>query len=317
MTKIHFHDLYPPLVDIKKEIIDGLSKENKTISPKFFYDSVGSKLFDEITESPEYYPTRTEIGILKKYGKEMLSIIGNNSLLIEWGSGSSQKIRLLLDILEPEIYMPIDISKQHLQKSVQSLAKDHPKLNIHAVCADYSNGFLRLPPISEKFHKVAFFPGSSIGNFEPEQAKHLLTRIASLLGRDGILLIGVDLKKDIKILNSAYNDKKGTTATFNLNLLKRLNRELKTNFDISSFNHKAFYNEKEGRIEMHLVSNISQEVMLDNYKFSFQKGETIHTENSYKFTIEEFQTLVSKAGFHAEKVWTDSSNFFSVHCLRV
>ena len=313
---IHFYDLHPPLADIKAEVLKGLSCQPKAIPPKFFYDKYGSQLFDQITELPEYYPTRTEIAILKEHGEEMASLLGQECLLVELGSGSSQKIRLLLDALQPAAYMPMDISKQHLLQSAQTLANDYPNLEIHAVCTDYSSEF-QLPYHPDNKPKAAFFPGSSIGNFEPPQAQKLLHQLAQLLGTDSTLLIGVDLKKDPQHLNAAYNDAAGVTAAFNLNLLARINRDLNANFELSRFEHQAFYNEKSGRIEMHLISNIPHEVKIDGQAFEFAIGENIHTENSYKYTVAQFQNLANEAGFHPVQVWTDPAELFSVHCLRV
>lgn len=315
MNTIQFYDLHPPMADLKEEVLKGLSCQPKVIPPKFFYDEYGSQLFDEITELPEYYPTRTEIAILKEHRDEMTSLLGNECLLVELGSGSSQKIRLLLDALQPAAYMPIDISKEHLLKSAQILATDYPDLDIHATCADYSDHF-HLPYNPEDKPKAAFFPGSSIGNFEPHHAQELLQRVAEFLGQDSTLLIGVDLKKDYQRLNAAYNDAAGVTADFNLNLLTRINRELNANFDLSCFEHHAFYNDKPGRIEMHLVSNTPHEVKVDGQTFEFTKGETIHTESSYKYTVAQFQNLASEVGFEPEQVWTDANDLFSVHCLR-
>jgi dimethylhistidine N-methyltransferase len=316
MSNITFYDLHPPLANLKEEVLNGLSSQAKAISPKFFYDREGSLLFDQITELPEYYPTRTEIGILKEHGNEMASLLEDECLLLELGSGSSQKIRLLLDALQPAAYMPMDISKEHLWHSAQTLATDYPDLDIHAVCADYSSDF-HLPYSPDFMTKTAFFPGSSIGNFEPDKAQKLLQRVAQLLGQGGVLLIGVDLKKDLHRLNAAYNDAQGITAAFNLNLLVRINRELEANFDLSGFEHHAFYNESLGRIEMHLVSNTSQTVKVEGKSFNFAKGESIHTESSYKYTEEEFHQLAAKADFQSKQVWVDSSQLFSVHCLRV
>ena len=315
-STIHFYDLHPPLADIKAEVINGLSCQPKAIPPKFFYDEYGSQLFDQITALPEYYPTRTEIAILKQHGEEMASLLGNQCLLVELGSGSSQKIRLLLDALQPTAYMPIDISKQHLLQSAQMLANDYPDLEIHAVCTDYSSDF-NLPYYPDNKPKAAFFPGSSIGNFEPIHAQELLHQLAQLLGPNSTLLIGVDLKKDPQHLNAAYNDAAGVTAAFNLNLLIRINRELNANFELSRFEHQAFYNEQLGRVEMHLVSNIPHEVKVSGQPFEFTTGENIHTENSYKYTVAQFQQLANEVGFHPEQVWMDSEELFSVHCLRV
>jgi len=313
---VHFYDLHPPMADLKEEVLKGLSCQPKAIPPKFFYDEYGSQLFDQITELPEYYPARTEIAILKEHGEEMISLLGKECLLVELGSGSSQKIRVLLDALQPAAYMPIDISKEHLLKSAQILATDYPDLDIHATCADYSDHF-HLPYDPDDKPKAAFFPGSSIGNFTPPDAQALLQRVAEFLGQGSTLLIGVDIKKDRQRLNAAYNDAAGVTAAFNLNLLTRINRELAADFDLSRFEHNAFYNEQQGRIEMHLVSKTPHEVQVDGQTFQFAKGESIHTENSYKYSIAQFQTLANEVGFEAEQVWTDADDLFSVHCLRV
>ncbi|MCP4696966.1 MAG: L-histidine N(alpha)-methyltransferase [Gammaproteobacteria bacterium] len=312
---VNFYDFHPPMADIKKEVLNGLSRQPKSIPPKFFYDRNGSLLFDKITELPEYYPTRTEIDILKEHGDEMATRLGEECLLLELGSGSSKKIRLLLDALQPAAYMPMDISKEHLLHSARTLATDYPDLEIHATCTDYSDDF-HLPHFPEHIPKAAFFPGSSIGNFEPPNARKLLQRVVRLLGRKGALLIGVDLKKDRERLNAAYNDTQGITADFNLNLLTRINRELGADFKLSCFEHHAFYNEEQGRIEMHLVSNTPQKVKVDKQSFEFDEGESIHTENSYKYTIEQFHNLALDAGFQPEQVWTDPLELFSVHCLR-
>lgn len=313
---VHFYDLHPPIADLKKEVLQGLSSQPKAISPKFFYDEYGSRLFDKITELPEYYLTRTEINILREHSYEMISFFEKDCLLIELGSGSSLKTRVLLDALHPVAYMPIDISKEHLLKSVKILATDYPDLDIHAICADYANHF-RLPYDPNDKPKTAFFPGSSIGNFEPNQAQALLRRVAEFLGVGNILLIGVDVKKDRQRLNAAYNDAAGVTAAFNLNLLTRINRELDADFELSRFHHHAFHNELQGRVEMHLVSKIPHEVQVDGRTFQFEEGESIHTENSYKYTMDQFQNLVSEVGFQPMRVWTDVDNLFSVHCLKV
>ncbi len=322
-ANIHFYDLHPTMADLKAEVLKGLSVQPKTIPPKFFYDQYGSQLFDQITELPEYYPTRTEIGIFHEHGEEMAMQLGRGCWLLELGSGSSKKIRVLLDALQPVAYLPIDISKDHLLHSVHSLATDYPKLEIHAICADYTTDFqlpcssvFRPAPGNEK-NRVAFFPGSSIGNFEPSAAQELLQRVAHLLGPKGALLIGVDLKKDPTHLHAAYNDAQGVTAAFNLNLLTRLNRELQADFKLTEFEHHAFYNNQLGRVEMHLVSKCVQEIQVDGQRFAFAEGENIHTENSYKYTVTEFQNLASAAGFQPAQVWMDAAGLFSVHRLRV
>jgi len=316
LSTIQFFDFHPPLADLKQEVLSGLAEQPKAISPKFFYDEYGSQLFDKITELPEYYPARTEMAILKAHRQEMTAYLGEECLLLELGSGNSQKIRLLLEALRPAIYMPMDISKDFLLHSAQALADDYPDLEVHAACVDYSTEF-HLPHYPETMPRAAFFPGSSIGNFEPKQAQVLLQRIAQVLGKDAHLLIGVDLKKDPQQLNAAYNDTQGITAAFNLNLLTRINRELKADFELEQFMHQAFYNEAYGRVEMHLVSEAPQHVRIDGHAFSFHEQESIHTENSYKYTIEQFHSLAALSGFVAQEVWTDAEQLFSVHCLRV
>nr|VFK39379.1 MAG: dimethylhistidine N-methyltransferase [Candidatus Kentron sp. SD]VFK41364.1 MAG: dimethylhistidine N-methyltransferase [Candidatus Kentron sp. SD]VFK80397.1 MAG: dimethylhistidine N-methyltransferase [Candidatus Kentron sp. SD] len=316
MSNITFHDLHPPSDNLKAEVLSGLSGRPKAISPKFFYDQDGSLLFDRITELPEYYPTRAEIGIIEEYRNEMVSLLGEGCFLVELGSGSSKKIRLLLDVLQPATYMPMDISREHLLQSSKLLGADYPHLKIHATCVDYSDDF-ELPYSPERQSKAAFFPGSSIGNFEPPQARALLQRVAQLLGEGGALLIGVDLKKGQEHFNAAYNDSQGVTAAFNRNLLTRINRELGADFQLPHFEHHAFYNEEQGRVEMHLVSKIAQEVNIDEQTFTFAQGETIHTENSYKYTVEQFHHLAGDANFEAEQVWLDPARLFSTHCLRV
>jgi dimethylhistidine N-methyltransferase len=293
-----------------------LSHERKRLPPKLFYDQRGSRLFDAITELPEYYPTRTEIQILRDHGAEMADRLGRDNVLIELGSGSSLKIQILLDALRPRVYVPVDISKAHLLESAQALAERFPALAIRAACADYSGPF-ELPLESEWKELAAFFPGSSIGNFDPHEARAFLKRVARVLGPGGRLLIGVDLRKDRSILNAAYNDAQGVTAAFNLNLLARINRELGADFDLDAFGHRAFFDERESRIEMHLVSLADQRVRIGGHVFDFRRSESIHTENSYKYGIDDFQRLARAAGLVSEQVWTDEHALFSVHCLRV
>lgn len=313
--RLHFTDLHPQPADMRAEVLAGLAHPRKQLPPKYFYDRRGSQLFDAITELPEYYPTRTEIGILERHGSEMADLVGRNALLVELGSGSSHKIRVLLRALEPAVYVPIDISREHLLASARSLAENFQDLEIHAVCADYSSPFA-LPSRLNGAPRSAFFPGSSIGNFEPFEAQQLLERVGALLGTGGKLLIGVDLIKDISILHAAYNDAQGITADFNTNLLRRINRELDADFDLTAFRHEAHFNSRQGRIEMHLVSLTDQQVQVGDTSLSLGQGETIHTESSYKYSIEGFQSLAGEAGFTAEKVWTDADDLFSVHCLR-
>ncbi|MCG6864007.1 MAG: L-histidine N(alpha)-methyltransferase [Thiogranum sp.] len=312
---IHFYDYHPPVADIKAEVLGGLSKRPKQIPPKYFYDQRGSQLFDAITELPEYYPTRTELNILEANGEQIAEFLGDDCLLMELGSGSSRKIRVLLDALRPAAYVPLDISRDHLLSSAKALAKDYPHLDVHAACTDYSTEF-ELPELPGQLRRAAFFPGSSIGNFEPAEACALMRRVGAHLGQDGRLLIGVDLKKDNAILHAAYNDAQRLTAAFNLNLLQRINRELGGDFDLERFEHRAFFNEQAGRVEMHLLSRGPQQVMVAGSPIAFAAGESLHTENSYKYDIAEFQALAASSGFVAERVWTDDQQLFSVHCLR-
>lgn len=314
-TTVNFYDFHPALADFRGEVLTGLGATPKHLAPKFFYDKTGSELFDAITELSEYYPSRTEIGILQQHGDDMARLLGRECLLLELGSGSSKKIRLLLDALQPSVYMPMDISREHLIGSAEALAADYPGLDVHAACADYSGDF-ELPFAPAELPRAAFFPGSSIGNFEPLEAGQLLRRVGGHLGRGGRLLIGVDLKKDPQRLQRAYDDATRVTAAFNLNLLQRINRELSGDFELDQFRHRALYNEQLGRIEMHLVSASAQTVTVADRRFEFAEGESIHTESSYKYHVDEFQQLAGRAGYLAEQVWTDTEQLFSIHCLR-
>ena len=311
---LHFYDYHPRPADMRAEVLAGLALPQKQLSPKYFYDATGSRLFDAICELPEYYPTRTEIGILRRHGAEMAEQLGREALLIELGSGSSLKIRVLLEALRPAIYMPVDISKEHLLASAQDLADAFPGLAVHACCADYSAPF-DLPVDDHDHPRAAFFPGSSVGNFEPLDAQRFLGRVGALLGPGGRLLIGVDLRKDVSLLEAAYNDAQGVTAAFNLNLLRRINVELGADFDLDAFRHQAHFNAEQSRIEMHLISVRDQWVRIDGQTFHFAEGESIHTESSYKYSIESFQALAHASGFAPEQVWTDEQALFSVHCL--
>lgn len=295
------------------EVHAGLSRAQKCLPPKLFYDQRGSELFDTITRLPEYYPARTEIALLRKHSQEMTDLLGIHSFLLELGSGSSIKIRLLLEAVRPRVYVPMDISREHLIASSQCLASDYPWLAIHAACVDYSRPW-DIPDFGPGRYN-AFFPGSSIGNFEPVAALQLLKQIRRLVGRDGGLLIGVDLKKDIDILESAYNDTEGVTADFNLNILSHINQRLNADFDPGTFAHRAIYNVKEGRIEMHLECILSHRVRINGDVYTFKSGETIHTESSYKYSVAEFHNLAAKADFAPIRVWTDGAGLFSIHYL--
>lgn len=302
--------------DFRAAVREGLRRKPKSIPPKFFYDARGSQLFDLICTTPEYYPTRTESAILERHGAEMTGRIGRSCVLIELGSGSATKTPMLLKHLADDaVYLPIDICESHLHSSTQRLQAQFPNLTMQPLCADYH----QLPPHVIKSHankrRVVFFPGSTLGNCTPDEAVLLLRQIASLVGQDGGLLIGVDAKKSIATLNAAYNDAAGHTAAFNLNLLTRIQRELDAQLDVTQFAHHAFYNEAEARIEMHLVSRCRQTIQLNGESFAFAAGETLHTENSYKYSTPEFKQLARTAGWHLQSTWHDGDEMFNVHYL--
>lgn len=313
ISSVHFHDHARVQSDPIPEILAGLKQAPRSISPKFFYDEKGSQLFTDITRLPEYYPTRTEVGLLRTYAGEIGELIGEDVLLIEYGSGSSEKIRILLDNLRPGIYAPLDISRDYLAQAARSLGEEYPWLEIHAVCVDFSEAF-ELPFASER-RRIGFFPGSSIGNFSRQAAAEFLQRIRQLVGEQGGLLLGVDLKKDTATLNAAYNDSAGVTAQFNLNLLEHLNREYQANFDTCAFQHFAAYNESDGCIQMFLESTRDQQVSIGGESFAFQAGERIHTENSFKYSIDEVLEMGRNAGFSDHTIWTDEQNLFGVFYL--
>ncbi len=295
-------------------MLEGLRASPKRIAPKFFYDARGSQLFETICSLPEYYLTRAETEILGVHAREISDLIGPGCILIELGSGSSHKVRLLLEALQPAAYLPMDISRDHLLRAARLLAAEYPWLEVHATCIDYSRQ-LDLPYCPNGTRKIAFFPGSSIGNFEPGETVAFLRNIAQMLQANGALLIGVDLKKDARTLHAAYNDSRGVTAQFNLNLLARINREMEGRFILDDFEHSAFYNEPLGRIEMHLASRCRQTVQVGAQHFGFARGETVHTENSYKFGLDEFRDIARLAGFRPLRAWSDSHGLFSVHYL--
>ena len=316
VANIEFHDLHTTRDEFIDDVLYGLAQRPVSIPPKYFYDAKGSRLFDAITELPEYYQTRTEISILTRYATEIAQHVGTGSLLVEPGGGSCAKVRILLEGLQPRAYVPMDISHDHLRLAAEELAITYPWLEIHAACTDYTKE-MALPPTAPRGTRVAFFPGSSIGNFDPDAAVDFLVSIVKLLGPGGYLLIGVDLKKEKAMLEAAYDDAAGITAQFNLNLLDRINRELGANFALEQWHHKALYNELHGRIEMHLVSQVDQVVNINQATFSFTQGQSIHTENSYKYTIGEFIDLADLAGFQSEQHWFDDNRLFSVHLFRV
>lgn len=316
-SNIQLYDLHPPLEDFRTEVLKGLQKTQKTIPAKFLYDKRGAELFDRICALEEYYLTRTERMILQDRAAEIAELIGDGAL-IEFGSGSSQKVRILLDAMpDPITYVALDISKQHLVESCANLAQAYPELTVIAVCTDYTQP-LELPEVLslKHKHKVAFFPGSSIGNLEPDEVVQFLKNTATLLQPNGGLLVGVDLKKSKEILEPAYDDSQGISAAFALNLLARINRELGADFDLDNFGYRAFYN-PAGRIEMYLVSFKEQIVHLDSTEILFRQGELLRTEYSYKYSIPEFQTLAVSAGFQPKCVWTDPQQLFGLHYLHL
>lgn len=308
-----FNDLSPAEDDFLGDVVSGLSSSPKTLPCKYFYNERGSKLFDQICELPEYYPTRTETALMRVKAPEMASAIGAEVLILEYGCGSIEKVRVLLDALDrPASYVAIDISREHLRVAAETLASDYPAIQVHAVCADFSQYF-EVPSALPGKRNVAFFPGSTIGNFEPAEARAFLGRIARHVGPGGGLLIGADRKKDEAVLHAAYNDSAGVTAAFNLNLLSRVEEELDGNLNIKGFEHDAIYNGVYGRVEMYLVSLCNQEITIGGRSFSFGAGERIHTEYSHKYDIEEFQALGRAAGFEAKTVWSDPEDLFSVY----
>jgi len=306
-------DLEPAASDFLAEAIAGLSSSPRTLPSKFFYDEAGADLFLKICELPEYYITRTEQEILRRHGGEMATSIGENAELVGFGTGAGVKTRMLLEHLQnPIAYVPVDISKQRLAESVATLRAAMPALEILPVCADYLQP-LRLPTPSRKADHVAvYFPGSTIGNLEPQIAQDFLQRVCRLCGRSGGLVIGVDLQKSSEILEAAYNDAAGVTAEFNLNLLVRANRELGANFNLRSWRHCAIYNQQVGRIEMHLISESEEVVQLGGEEFHFEPGEKIITEFSYKYAPEGFAALAAIAGFRLAQTWTDPQRLFAV-----
>lgn len=313
---LQFIDLKPRTESFLDAVLAGLSAQPKMLEPKFFYDETGSRLFESICDLPEYYPTRTEIAILDRYADSMRLATGEQPILIEFGSGSNRKIRCLLDHLQPAAYIAIDISREPLLAACGELSQLYPSLPITAVCADYSQAFDwdEVQDVQGR-RKIAFFPGSTIGNFTPEDAHAFLVKVRGLVGSEGGMLIGVDMKKERTRLHAAYNDSAGVTAAFNLNLLNRINRELDADFNVSQFRHHAFYNETLGRIEMHLRSCCAQHVHIGNRLVSFASGETIHTENSYKYESAEFSALAARAGFRVQQAWQDDEKLFSVFYL--
>lgn len=298
------------------DVLAGLLAEPKRVPPKYFYDEVGSRLFQRITALPEYYLTRTETGILELHAGEIAKLIPSNAAMVEFGAGSSAKTRILLRAA-PQVsaYVPVDISGAYLAAETALLQQEMPNLRVLPVTADFTRPFA-LPEALGNGPRVGFFPGSTIGNFEPHEANALLRHAATLLGPGALFIIGVDLVKDADVLAAAYNDEEGVTAAFNLNLLTRINRELGGGFDLASFRHRACYNADQRRVEMHLVSLTRQKVRACGKSFDFRRGETIHTENSYKYTVDSFRSRALGAGWTHAATFVDERNYFSVHALR-
>ena len=301
-----------------QEIVAGLQQDEKMISPKYFYDERGSQLFDQITTLPEYYPTETEFGIMRENIDEIAALIGPQASLIEYGSGSSRKTRVLLEHLNDQaVYVPVDISEEHLLESARQIRSEFPDLEVLPVVADFTKRFqLPNPPVMP-LRNIVYFPGSTIGNFPHAVASELLKVMYHEAGENGAMLIGVDLQKDPSVIERAYNDSAGVTAEFNLNMLRHLNREFGSDFDLDSWEHQAHYNQAEGRVEIRLVNAERQTININGNSIVVEQGEGILTEYSHKYTIEGFAEMAHGAGFKVERVWTDPKNLFSVqYCTR-
>jgi dimethylhistidine N-methyltransferase len=307
-------DLLPSTQDFHREVSHGLSQEPKTLPAKLLYDQRGSELFEEICQLESYYPARCELEILWDHAEEICADIGAGAMVIEPGAGNAAKVRHLLACLErPVVYVPIEIAKPTLLAAAEKLRGDFPDLTVLPVCADYTEG-LALPPLDvpDVQKRVGFFPGSTIGNFDPGDAESFLRKLGGLLGESGQALIGVDLKKDPDVFQRAYDDPEGITAEFNLNILRRLNREFRASFNLDHFRHQALYNETLGRVEMHLVSLVPQIVAVGDARISFREGESIHTENSYKYSVDEFRALAESAGYELYRLWQDGRGYFGM-----
>lgn len=315
-AKIEVHDVAPEREEFLGEVLEGLSRPQKTLPCKYFYDDRGAALFEEICTVEEYYLTDADLEVMEARAAEMGTLIGPNALLVEYGSGSGRKTRYLLEHLEaPAGYVPVDISREQLEETARALAGDFPHIRVLPVCTDYTTPFALPRPRPAPARSVAFFPGSTIGNFEVPAAERFLRHIAQTCGSGGGLIIGVDLRKDPHVLEAAYNDARGVTAAFNLNLLERINRELGADFDPGGFAHQAIFNDEMSRIEMHLRSLRDQYVRLAGKSIHFAAGESICTEYSYKYDLPRFAAMAGRAGFEIEKVWTDSAGRFSVQYL--
>lgn len=309
-------DTSPTKEQFLRDVLDGLTQPQKTLPCKYLYDERGSQLFERICAVEEYYPTRTELEIMQQSAEEMADCLGTDCIVVELGSGASVKTQILLNHLaQPAAYVPVDISKKHLAATARRMAERYPGLPIHPICADFTGSLTvsSLPPCGKK--NVIYFPGSTIGNLSPTEATALLQRMAELSGRGGGLLIGFDLKKSAAILEPAYNDQAGVTSDFNLNILEHINRELEADFQKEAFRHRAYFNEEESRVEMHLISQSDQTIRISGTEFSIVQNETIHTENSYKYSMELFAAITNSAGFTLEKTWLDPKQYFCIQYL--
>jgi L-histidine Nalpha-methyltransferase len=302
--------------DAVADVLRGLGRLHKTLPTELLYDERGSQLFEQICELPEYYPTRTELAIMREHLPAIADAIGPAATLFEYGSGSSIKTRLLLGALvEPHAYLPVDISREHLLATAARLREEFPRLRVEPICGDFTRP-LKLPATLGRGHCVGYFPGSTIGNFETPAAIELLRQLARQAGREGRVLLGADLRKPVSVLEPAYDDAAGVTAEFNLNLLVRINREMDGDFETSRFEHRAFWDDANGRIVMTLVSTCAQVVTVAGHSFAFAEGEAIRTEYSHKYTLEGFAELAQRAGLRVDRVWTDPQRWFSVQLLR-
>lgn len=313
--EFRFFDRQPPVPDAREELVAGLTAPAKAVSPKYFYDEAGSQLFEAITKLPEYYLTRTETGILEDNRDDIAQWVGPDACLVEYGSGSSAKTRILLEACRPAAYVPVDISRGQLLSSAREIYEDFGDLAVYPTCADYSRSF-ELPSATTGLRKVAFFPGSTIGNFEAEAVPDFLKGVADVVGQGGRLIIGVDTKKAESMLKAAYNDAEGVTRAFNLNVLRHINALAGADFDTENFEHQALYNRQRGRVEMYLSSTVAQTVRVNGALVEFEQGERIRTEYSYKYKADEFASLAEKAGLRLLETRRDANGHFMVLLLQ-
>ena len=315
MTQFTFHDYHSATQSLHDAVLHGFSLKQKAIPPKFFYDERGSALFEAICHQPEYYPPTVERALLTSIRGEIAELVGEGRVLIEPGAGSAEKVRILLDALRPSAYVPMDISRDFLKEAARGVVVECPWLPVHAACVDYTHS-LPVPEPVPAGDRLIFFPGSSLGNFEPDDAQAFMRLCCRTAGSNGMMLIGVDTKKDHRILHAAYNDAAGVTADFNRNLLHRIRQELDADCKPEHFEHQAFYNAEDGRVEMHLVSRCSHAVHVNGHAFEFDEGETLHTECSYKYRPDEFIELAVNTGFEPVRHWQDPDQLFAVYLLQ-